>query len=270
MAVYNPNGLKQTTDFLTEVSRGNLPGIDGYIRYGERANIPTANFGEVNTFGDLTRLTSNTNIEVLSGSSEDVAGGNGAARVALVLVDSDYDRRTVLVDLNGTSVVTTDINGETLNAFRVIRAFVTGDVGSSATNVGAITIRVAGGGSTQNVIPAGEGQTEATFWIIRKGYVANYVGGVLTAVKPSGTDTIVRFRAEVRIPNPNGGYQGWRVAFKASINTAAESNVSIEQLVSNALPEGTEIRFEAQAGNSGSEVLVRLFIVESRVNPLPE
>lgn len=97
-------------------------------------------------------------VEFLSSSGQDGATGHqGTERLRFVYYDgSGNGPFSEDIDMNGTnevSSVATDV--------RFLEKIYSLDVGSNGTNVGTITCRVQGGGSTLGQIPAGDGKT---FW----------------------------------------------------------------------------------------------------------
>lgn len=263
MSTYIIPGIQITSDYLLEVSRGNVPNASGVIKFGK---VPAfTGSSEINYFGALTYLANETNIEVLSSSENDTDQGDGAWEVTIELLDDDFVSSLVNVTLNGTTPVTLDTNGSTLSARRINRAFC-GRVGSTGVNAGNITIRVASAGSTQAYIPVGYGQTAQSAYTVPSGYIANYVGGLISAIKPTGSDAVVDVDGELRLYDAAAdNHKSWRKVFLDHLNTAAESNAAITQFVSNPLPAGTDVRFKVTTSAANTIAQIRLFILLSKL-----
>lgn len=161
-------GVAQSSDFYFRVSRGDFAGLADGINY---SGYQTANSLSVEAdiwsgvVGNRTWLQANTSIEVVSSSVDDTANGTGARSVALSGLDINLNPVSEVVTLNGTTPVVF-----TKQFFRVMRGFVvTNGSYANGANLGTITVRVAGGGSTQGVIPIGAGRIAATHYTVPAG-----------------------------------------------------------------------------------------------------
>ena len=163
-AIVTTNGELKTlpSDFLLEISKGDIAGVDFIHKFGRNPDIPNA----VGTFeaiwnggGDYTgfNATSPEVIEILSSSAADVSGtGVGAHTLTLPrLLDGNYALQSdVQIDLNGTTSVYT--TGSYLRCSRVI----INTAGASGNNIGSIIVRQSG--TTANifaVMPVSYNQT---------------------------------------------------------------------------------------------------------------
>lgn len=166
-----PINVEQTIskDFKLEVKQGNITGWTTSDKFGFNSDIDTGTYPEdIWSVGGVYAgwLSSEEEFEILSSSTEDTAAGVGAQKVVISnLLDANFDaQEDVEITLNGTTAVSL---GAT-EYKRCSRAYVK-DVGSSAANVGTITIRGASTSTTVASIPAGKGQTQMALYTVPNG-----------------------------------------------------------------------------------------------------
>jgi hypothetical protein len=96
-------------------------------------------------------------LEVVSSSVNDTAAGTGARTLRITYYDgSCQGPYTTDVVLNGTAAVPTGVTN-----IRFVESMILLTVGNNGTNVGTLTLRNLGGGSTIGMLAASEGRT---FW----------------------------------------------------------------------------------------------------------
>jgi hypothetical protein len=121
-------------------------------------------------------------LEVLSDDAEDTVAGTGARRVRIQGLDENFELAEELVELNGT----TEVSTTRTNWRRVFRVFVC-CAGSGNVNAGNIIVRIPTADTIQAVVIAGRGQSLQAAYTIPAGHT-----GVLTdwaaAVLESGTN----------------------------------------------------------------------------------
>ena len=88
-------------------------------------------------------------LEILSASASDTLAGVGARTVVLGVIRGDFTQASIVVNLDGITPVSLGADILRINSGVVLAA------GTSRSNVGALTIRVAGGGAVRGQIPAG-------------------------------------------------------------------------------------------------------------------
>lgn len=110
--------------------------------------------------------TSAKSLEIVSSSASDTfTGGVGAISVMLTLLDANYNTSSQIVLMNGTTVVA--IPG---GPYLRCNGLVVNSAGTSLTNVGNITLRVASAGATQAYMPAGIGVANQAIFTVPNGY----------------------------------------------------------------------------------------------------
>jgi hypothetical protein len=119
-----------------------------------------------------------TSLEAVSSSAQDAAGGTGISAISVSLLDTAYVEFTVSVALTGA----TPTAPFTATAFRINGARSTvkgsGAPAVGATNVGDITIRDAGGGTTRAIIQAGTGIARQSNFTIPAGWTGQVLSQV--------------------------------------------------------------------------------------------
>lgn len=132
--------------------------------------------------GNLAWLQTASILEVVSSNANDTAAGTGARTCFIQGLDSSLNTISETVTLNGTTPV------QTVNTyFRVNRGFTPTNGTYGGANIGNITIRVTGGGSTQAYIPAADGRIAMTHFTVPAGkkFLLRSVDMVSESTKPT-------------------------------------------------------------------------------------
>lgn len=198
------------------VFTGHMPGCSIASVLGVNADIDIVSTPEVVTVlgGSYTFLSSAQSLEVVSDSAADVAAGTGASAVRVDLLDANYVASSVNVSLNGTTPVAVT-GGPYL---RVNDMRITGAVGSNETNVGNVTLRVAGGGTTISYMLAGKGRAQQAIYTVPAGRTAfafHTKTGIIRARQSAD--------AEVELQSRSNG-SGWIV--RNTVQCSSTGNVS--------------------------------------------
>lgn len=187
-------------DFFYEVSRGAFAGQQDGINY---SGYQTANSIGVEAdiwsgvVGNITWLTANTSIEILSDSVNDTSAGTGARTVTISGLNIALQPISETVSLNGTTPV------QLVNQyFRVLRGFVASTGTYNGTNIGNITVRVTAAGSTQGVIPAGNGRIAKTHYTVPAGkvFLLRSINMTSEATKATGFKMYIKGALPVTAP----------------------------------------------------------------------
>lgn len=130
-------------------------------------------------------MTGATSLEVVSSSTQDSATGTGVSAISLTLLDVNYVASNVTVSLDGTTPVA--ISG---SWFRINGAITTtkgsGAAATRVFNVGTITIRDAGGGTTRAIISAGKGITRQAVFTVEAGYTLQVLSHYISLNRGTG------------------------------------------------------------------------------------
>jgi len=198
--------------------------------------------------GTLTFPTSAENLERVSSSANDdnTPPNTGALKINYEYLDSNYDFQTETASaMNG--VIAMSMAQPCL---RFLRAWIT-SVGSNGTNVGNLTIRVAGGGATRGIILAGQGETRHGTYTIpsgKTGYLTGWWFGIVNAITAAVTCEI--------LTNTNG--EGWRLRARAGRAHATAGSIMPIHMKHDAyivLPEKTDIKIRAATSVDNTHVV---------------
>lgn len=160
-------------DYLIEVQKGNVAGASMVHKYGRNAAAGTT-FELVSGLSILAaptmfRQTPATMRVKAGGDAADAAAGVGAQKVTLIGISDGLVEveETLTMNANGTLASA----ASSTSFWRVYRAFIPDDgIGTyGVSNTGDITIEDSGSASDENIILAGEGQTQHSVYTIPSG-----------------------------------------------------------------------------------------------------
>lgn len=158
------------TEFAWAVACGLLPGCQSVTISSKSTSVPSASVpctvGPANTLQLFASAAESW--EIVSSSANDAAAGTGARAVLVSYLDANFEPKTSIVTLNGTTPVTLP---NATDYFRLNLANVL-SVGSDASkaNLGTLTIRVAGAGATRGYISVGDGITRLGSYTVPAGH----------------------------------------------------------------------------------------------------
>lgn len=224
------------TDFLIEVSRGNVSGAS--VRGIVMRNPTTGtSFEDIwGAGGEIVYPTAAETWEILSTSANDTAAGTGARQVLVNYLDDQYIERSTIVALNGTTPVTLNTDHFRPNGAVVIES------GSSKFNEGDITIRDAGTTNPRQTILVGFSASEDTHFTVPAGkeilvlnfssfFTKNNDGVISGRLFPFGTNTRI---TAGRFPFYQNAFT---IDFKALFMIDEKSDFKYQALSSNANQE---------------------------------
>lgn len=242
------------SDYLLEVSKGNVPGHRTFQRSSQNDNVGTT-FQDITPQGGLQTLpTSAETLEIVSTSTDDTNGGSGANSVIVPTLNENYERQQQIVILDGTTPVTltgTHLRTEPINIVTQ---------GSAMNNIGDIILRPSGGGETRQIMPAGIGESSSSHYTSPAGLTIRALS--VNVFAPKGSD--VQFRSVV---TPEGGATiigGNRPAYQS------DTQMSLPSLP--VAPPKTDVNFQAISTNEGTSVSMMieyLEIAEDLAGPIP-
>lgn len=192
---YNPS-----QDFLIDVAKGNIAGHSIVHKFGRIAALTTTITPICGAGVFPTPTPSNAvTLEAVSSSASDTAAGVGAREITIEYLDNTGAQQSGSMTMAGTSASTT-----VAGVWRIQRAYVSsaGVYASqtSASHVGTITIRVAGGGATWASLPLvdtafGIGQSLIGSYTVPLGKTA-YMLSQTVSVDSTKAATMVFFKRE--------------------------------------------------------------------------
>lgn len=173
-------------------------------------------------------LTAATALEVVSASANDAAAGTGARTILIEGLLADFTEISQTVTLNGLAAVAIPTPLYRINGITCLTA------GSNGTNVGNITIRDAGGGTTRGIAPAGFGRNRSSAFTVPAGKTLHLTSSTFCINRPSSArDATLSF-----FIRPNGG------AYTLNSEISVDGNPLVRELTPHVpLPEKTDFIF---------------------------
>jgi len=238
----SPSG-QLNRDYLFDVALGLVSDATVVVQIGHNPDID-AGPEDVWTGGGLYPwMTGSTALEVLSSSADDASAGTGARTITLIGLNASYVEVTQTITLNGVTPVAVPTALFRINQCRLATA------GSGQINVGDITIRDSGAGTTRAILPAAFGQLRQCQYTVAAGKtlviyevlhtinrpsstrdaaVAAYVGTPVSSIYRLSLELTVDgqpvvFPLTVPVPIPEKSDFGFRVTSVSATNTEFSS-----------------------------------------------
>lgn len=168
-------------DLPTSAGLGIVPGCTRAVLLGHNPSIGAGAAADVwEGGGNYPFLAAAATLEVLSSSASDTAAGTGARTVLVSGLNSAYATISEVVTLNGVTPVST------VNQYLRVNLFTTTSSGSGEVNAGDITLRVAGGGTTQCIARAGYGFGRSAVFTVPAGFTFFMSSAVFTVLSANG------------------------------------------------------------------------------------
>jgi hypothetical protein len=174
-------------DFYTAAGFGLLsPGIRRVVGLGNNPDVDTGTVPEdIWTGGGLYPfMTVATSLEIVSDSASDAAAGTGARTILLSGLDANYVEQSSILTLNGLTAVAVPIQYFRINQIMVLSA------GSNETNVGLITVRDAGAGTTRGLIMIGTGISRQAVYTVPAGHTLSIHSILASLNRTTGTNNV--------------------------------------------------------------------------------
>lgn len=156
-------------DFLQDVAEGKVPGYSIVHKFG--AGDLTTSLTPISQGNSYKTPTAATELEFVSGSDNDQAGGSGAQEITVIGLDANWEESIETFETNGTTPV---VLGEELT--RLYRWYVSrsGTYASqtAGSHSGTLTLRESGGGDIWSTIittPFAIGQSQIGVYTIPAG-----------------------------------------------------------------------------------------------------
>lgn len=155
------------SNFMDLVALGKVPGVSRVSALGYNADVDTSTTPEdIWPGGGLYPFKTAAGIlEILSSSANDTVAGTGCRTVLISGLDASYNVISETVSMNGTSAV------QTVNSYLRVNSM-RGDGNNSAgtSNIGTITLRDTGAGTTRAIMEIGRGMSTAAVYTVPAGY----------------------------------------------------------------------------------------------------
>lgn len=247
--------LTRPSDFADEVRIGRRAGVTGFTKFGYREGLTAANGEETiwATTGNFTPLTSASTFTIAYTNTTDGQSQNGALTLFIQYIDSDGNPASAVHTLGSSGSDVTSFSGLGINRVAVSSS------GSTQTNGSAITITATTGGTTQAVVPAGQGVTQQAIYFV--GSNADAVATFLymnIAKATSGGSPIVTVKAYVFNRNVATRYE----VFRTVIDTSTEQTVTINEPVGFNLSPSDILYWVADTNTNNATVALRFSLRE--------
>jgi len=194
------------TDFMLEVSAGNVPSHSGVCKFGRNTVIASAAVADIwdngqtggNLIWDAPTSAVNHNIVSTSTSDDGSPAGVGARTIQVYgLTDWGSKETSEVITMNGTT------NVPTVNSYVIIHRMKVLTKGATSSNVGTIkATAIGGGGLVTAQINVGKGQTQMAICGIPSTQTAYMTHYYASANKAGGTTGLANIRLLVN-PEPN-------------------------------------------------------------------
>jgi hypothetical protein len=240
VSIRGGSGRNSSTDFMLDVSSGQLGNISSVNKFGYSSDIDqTAE--EVWDGGTAYSglLATASTVSATSTSDEDGpgAGGTGALTITVQGLDEDYNAASETLTMNGTGD-----SGETTTTFlRVFRVNVA-TAGSTGSNVGTITV-ASTTPTTMAIISATKGQTLMAIYTVPAGKTAYMTKWYVSCGKGDdiSAELYVRtFGGAWNIKHSQDTFQESMVyEFEPYFKIEAKSDIKVMALSSTANTEGS-------------------------------
>lgn len=176
-------GDANSAEYFSRITRGLVPNV---TRVAQLGAVTVATTGSVPVDICTTPValpTAAVSLEVLSNNAGDTAAGAGMQAVVINGLDASYNQISATVQLNGTTPVAVPIQFLRINSVR--GTMVTPTTGTQ-NNIGTITIRDAGAGTTRALILPGTGVCQQSLYTVPAGYFLNIRSVELQLTSSSG------------------------------------------------------------------------------------
>lgn len=162
-----------------------IPGVRRILLSGNNPDVQTGTLPEDiwQGGGVYPIITAPLSLEIVSSSASDTAAGTGARTLIVMVLDSSYNEVTLTLTLNGTTAVAFPQTVVAINNMIVMTA------GSNEANVGTLTVRDAGGGTTRDVMIPNSAQNRKAIYTVPAGYTLNFYKLISTLNRTAGTST---------------------------------------------------------------------------------
>lgn len=237
-------------DFLIEVAKGNIPGHSIVNKFGHNGAAVTGS--DIWSGGGVYGFypTTGQSLEVLSSSVEDDPAGVGSNlgtwTICVYGLDANFDLQQEEIELNGTAVVA--IPGTWKRIYRIV--CLTG--GTTGTNVGTITVRIASAGATAGIVAIGDGQTQMAIYTIPNGHTAYFLKGYVSLANDTFQGESGAFQWLLRL---NNGVTGqWAVNGSVGLINIGSSHWIYEYgAPAGPLPEKTDLRIKMKTASAAMD-----------------
>jgi len=232
------DGQLLSSDFFTQVALGNVPGYSTINVQATNSSVGTT-FEDLSDQGGITDFpTAAESWELVSSNANDTALGTGVRTVAVNYLDDSYVQQSQVVTMNGTTPVA--LTGTAFRTNNIIAI----TAGSNKTNLGIITLRVAGGGATRLLMNVGNSRSFSSFLSIPAGITA--LAGGFSLFAPKNDDVEIKVQL---IP-----FGADRATVSGGSFLIYQSGFHLPQTLKFPVAEKTDIKYLVRSTNASVSV----------------
>lgn len=175
--------------YVLAIQRGLVPGSRRQVVFGHNPDIDAGQSEDIWEQGGLYPFQSSSqSLEILSSDSNDTSSGSGVQSVIVFGLDGDYIEQSETIEMNGVTPVPLSKSYLRINSI---------EARGPNTNIGAVTLRVAGGGDVQALMAAGDGLSMQAIFTVPAGKTAFFhsrEGAILQASSGGSAEIHVKVR----------------------------------------------------------------------------
>jgi len=255
IGIDNDAQVVRPNDFADEVVIGRRTGVSHFNKFGYRTGL-TASAGEQtiwDTTGNFQVMTTASTFTITYTPASDGSTSTGARTLYFAYVDENGLKQIGLHTLGSSGSDVTSFSGLGINRCAVSVC------GSNQTNGAVITITETTGGTTQAVIPAGQGTTQQCIFHTdsNSDAVAKYLYVNTNKLSGGGAP-----RVTIKGYVFNRQFEIYFEIFRIIIDTNSENTVTIEDPVGFALSPTDVLYFVADTDTNNATVNLRFSLVE--------
>ena len=247
-------------DYRLRILHNEFPGNTIVRMIGENTSVGTVQEDIVDAGGTYPLPTTAETLDVVSTDLNDTFLGTGGRTADITGLDGDFEPIQELVQMNGTTIVTT-----TATFMRVHQIRIATDGVYTGLNLGTITATNTTSGNVLATVPIGGGFDNTGVYTTAAGKQLNIIGGYIVAEsnKPVAFTILVRGQANL-VTAPFGG------TLSANPVIGLEGSLVFPNLVGRTLPEKSDLWIAATTASGTAAVTVVLdMFVSDFVEGLP-
>ena len=233
------------TDFHAEVALGRRQGVSLWNKFGYNDDVDAGTEVIASFGGTFQYLTAGETIDIVSTSTADDLVGTGVQRIVVYGVDENWDEQVEVVEMDGTTTVTTTSQWIGINRIAIFKA------GSGAVNAGDITVSATTSGYNMAHMPAGDGVTQQLIYYVPRShqFLAEWLH--FDAIKTSGGG------------NPELIYKGWvysdvntakQEVYRGKVDTQSVNNLDVSPPLPFPVGEKSILWFEVTTDTANTQV----------------
>ena len=242
----NPTGNVSISNFLIEVAKGNIPGHSVVNKFGHNP-LTLATGADVwaglGTYGFYPTLAQTMELVSTSAADDANPAGTGAWTVLVFGLDENYLQVSETVSTDGLVPVVLE------NTYIRMSSAIIMTAGSAESNVGAISIRIAGAGTVGAFIGINDGQTQQAIYTIPASKTGFFLKGYVGMMEANKNGEDATFNWKMR--PINGGNGAWQIKGRVGLVNIGTSTWQYEYgAPAGPIPEKTDIRIEVEVAST--------------------